>query len=249
MCQAARIARTKIVSKTDLVFQTRPENLAFAFQEILTAIMRLRTNSQSVSDANVFRTQAKKALNLADKEARKLGYAAETVRLAVFAVVALLDESVLNQQAAKFTDWARKPLQEELFGVHVAGEIFFENLRKLLQDTDSTEIADVLELHELCLLLGYRGRYGVGAKGELRALIEEVDDKVRRIRGDATALSPAWSIPQQEVIRLRPDPWARRLVFVFLSCLGIMLLLFVGFRVSLESGISALEEIVSQAKK
>src|SRR5437870_12694898 len=114
-------------AKTDSIYEQQPENLAFVFQEVLTAIMRLRTNRQSVSDAALFRAQIKEALNLANKEAAKLGYAPDTIRLAVFAVVAFLDESVLNQAAGTFAEWTSKPLQEELFGTHIAGEILFEN--------------------------------------------------------------------------------------------------------------------------
>ena len=35
--------------------QTRTENLALHFQEVLTAIVRLRANRQAVSDAESFR--------------------------------------------------------------------------------------------------------------------------------------------------------------------------------------------------
>ena len=234
----------------DAVFQPRPENLAFVFQEVLTAIGRLRTNRQVVADSRVFRSQVKEALNLADAEARKLGYSTDTIKLAVFAVVAFLDESVLNQEVPAFADWARKPLQEELFGVHVAGEIFFENLRRLLEKSDSVETADVLEIHQLCLLLGYRGRYGTAAKGEIRALLDAIDSKIRRIRGAGNGeLSPAWAPPRDEQFPLRRDRWERSLLYVLLASLSIALLLFIAFRISLGSGISAINNGVTETRK
>ena len=49
------------------------------------------------------------------------GYSAEDVKLAGFALVAFLDESVLASGNPVFADWPAKPLQEELFGTHVAG--------------------------------------------------------------------------------------------------------------------------------
>jgi type VI secretion system protein ImpK len=237
------------VRNNEVVFQPRPETLAFVFQEVLTAIMRLRMNRQTVSDSGLFRAQVKEAINLADKDAQKLGYAPDTVRLAVFAVVAFLDESVLNQQVPVFADWARKPLQEELFGVHVAGEIFFENLRRLLEKADSTEVADALEVYQLCLLLGYRGRYGTASKADLRAIIDSIDAKRRRIRSDSKDLSPSWAPPGNEKFALQPDPWGRRLLYVFVGCLSLALLLFIAFRVSLSSGISALGTDVSETRK
>jgi type VI secretion system protein ImpK len=89
-----------------------------------------------------------------------MGYTSEDVRLAAFAVVALLDESALNARQPALADWARRPLQDELFGGHLAGEWFFQHVEQLLARPDSAALADVLEVHQLVLLLGFRGRYG-----------------------------------------------------------------------------------------
>jgi type VI secretion system protein ImpK len=225
------------------------ENLAFVFQEVLTAIARLRANRQVVSDSSIFRGQIKEALNLADQEARRLGYSTEAVRLAIFAMVVFLDESVLNQQVPVFADWARKPLQEELFGVHVGGEIFFENLTRLLGNPDASELADVLEVHQLCLLLGFRGCYGMSSQGELRSMIGAVEEKIRRIRGFSKDLSPAWALPPNETPPSRPDRWGRPLLFVFVGALFVALVLFIGFRVSLGSGSAALQTLAAETKR
>src|SRR5260370_12796570 len=108
----------------------RTENLALMLQEVLTAIVRLRSNRQAVSDANSFRIHMREALKLADQEARKRGYNSDAIQLAVFAVVAFLDESILNSRNPLFADWPRKPLQEELFGTHMAGAGVFLYLPK-----------------------------------------------------------------------------------------------------------------------
>ena len=144
----------------------RRENLALAYQEVLTAVVRLRTNRQVVTDSELFRGQMREALSAADQEGRKRGYNTEQTRMATFAVVAFLDESIMNLQQPIFAQWPRKPLQEELFGVHVAGEIFFNTVQRLLGQQDSDEVADVLEIYLLCLLLGFRGRYGIGGQAE-----------------------------------------------------------------------------------
>src|SRR5581483_2452845 len=144
----------------------RQWSLAVAFQEVFTAIARLRSGRQAVSDAATFRNQMKHALQSAEQEARNGGYPPEDVKLAVFATVAFLDESVLNSQNPIFADWSRMPLQEELFGVHVAGEVLFQNLKQILSRPDSTATADLVEVYVLCLLLGYRGRYGLSGGAE-----------------------------------------------------------------------------------
>ena len=71
---------------------------------------------------------------MAEAEATKRGYPAEDVRLATFAVVAFLDESILNSGNPIFADWPRMPLQEELFGVHTAGEMFFQCIDRLMAE-------------------------------------------------------------------------------------------------------------------
>jgi type VI secretion system protein ImpK len=208
----------------------RTENLALLLQEVLTAIVRLRSNRQAVSDANSFRIHMREALKSADQEARKRGYNADAIQLAVFAVVAFLDESILNSRNPLFADWPRKPLQEELFGTHMAGEVFFQNLQKLLGQTDSQELADLLEVYYLCVLLGFAGRYSLDAVG----------DKIRRVRGYSPDLSPAWMLPKEAARRMGGDPWIRRLAIAAVSCVGLALLLFIIFKLSLGSGVTDL---------
>ena len=77
----------------------RTQNLAFVFQELLTVGERLRTGRQPVNDARQFRAQLLAALDSAIEEGKQRGYAAEDVELCAFAVVAFLDESVLNTGA------------------------------------------------------------------------------------------------------------------------------------------------------
>jgi type VI secretion system protein ImpK len=229
--------------------QRRTENLALAFQEVLTAILRLRSNRQTVSDPDAFRTYMRDALRAIDQEARKLGYSSEDNRQAIFAIVAFLDESVLNSRNPVFANWPRRPLQEELFGGHVAGEIFFQNLQRLLGRQDSQDLADLLEVYYLCILLGYRGRYGIGGQAELRSIMQSVADKIRRIRGASTQLSPRWALPAENVRVVTADPWVRRLFIGAVASLVLAVLLFGVFKISLGSGASDLQVIASQVQR
>lgn len=219
------------------------ENLAFVFQELLTVIERMRANRQPVSDAMTFRHQVREALKLADQEGRRRGYTAEDIQLAIFAVVAFLDETILNLRLPQFADWPRQPLQEELFGHHIAGEVFFQNLQALLGRNDSQDLADLLEVYQLCLLLGFAGRYSIGGKGELRAIIDATAAKIRRIRQTGIELSPSWKLPFDAPIRFA-DVWVRRLAFVSGGCTVLALGLFAIYKISLLSGVSSLRDLV-----
>jgi len=214
----------------------RPENLALHFQEVLTAIERLRANRQGVTDANAFRHHTKEALKTAAGQALAAGYTPEDVKYATYATVAFLDESVLNSHNPVFADWARKPLQEELFGTQIAGEVFFQHLQALLGRNDSPDLADLLEVHFLCLLLGFGGKYSVGNRGDLSQILNMTAAKIYRMRARFSQFSPAWMLPK-ETVRARRDPWVRRLGMIAAITAGVMVLLFVVYKIVLGSGV------------
>ena len=217
----------------------RINSLAFSFQEVLTAILRVRFQRQQVQDSESFRAQMRRSLQTAMQEAKSLGYTSETVQMGVFAAVAYLDESVLNLQSPVFSDWARRPLQEELFGGHLAGETFFRNLRALLNQQDSAEVADALELHCLCLQMGYRGRYAFGDSGELHQLLRQAREKIQRIRGQAHLL-PVVPAPEVRPTRTK-DAWSRGLLITACALACLTVLAFGGFELALGSGVSQVQ--------
>jgi type VI secretion system protein ImpK len=219
---------------------TRGWNLALAFQEVFTAIVRLRHNRQNVSNSEAFRAQMKNALLRAEDEGRTAGYKPEDVRQALFAVVAFLDESVLGAGNPVFADWPRLPLQTELFGRQIAGEIVFQDLQRNLGRPDSSEVCDVLEVYALCLLLGFRGRYAAGGAGDLQSLITAIQEKIHRVRGPLGPLSPRGLLPSDAVRVANADPWARRLAIAAFSILGLAVILFVLFKFLLNSGLAGL---------
>ncbi len=198
--------------------------LAAAFQEVLTAIARLRTDRQPVADAAAFRAQMLTLLGRADQDARAAGYDVADVRLAGFAAVALLDESALNARQPALADWARRPLQEELFGNHMAGEWFYQHVEQLLARPDSAPLADLLELHQLCLLMGFRGRYGAHDPGAIHAVASRIAERVARLRGPAGDLAPAWRPPDDA--RVARDPWVRRLTIGLAAAAGLLVVVW-----------------------
>src|ERR1700674_5389715 len=204
------------VQPREVSTKRRAENLAYIYQQILTVIVRVRQNRQAVSDANAFRANIQAGLRSAEKDAVKKAYAPDDIRTATLAAVAFLDESILNSSNPVFSSWHSMPLQEEMFGHHVAGETFFENLEKLMSRQDSHDAADVLEVYSLCLLMGYKGRYGLSGPEATRPLSDSAMEKIRRIRGPLLGLSPSWAVPEGGIVTTRRDPWVSRLVYAAL---------------------------------
>ena len=223
----------------------RPGHLALAFQEAITAIIRVSSDRRDVADPELFRQQFKQVLSAAHDEARKAGYPSEDVRLAVYAVVVLLDEAVLHSRQPAFREWARRPLQEEVFGGHVGGEAFYDRMRELLGRQDVEAVADVLEVYVLCLVLGFRGRYAGAGEAERQQWMSAATQHVARWRSGGGALCPAWAPPAQERIRPPGDPWLLRLALGAAAGMMIALVLFLGFTLSLRGGLAAVRALVT----
>jgi type VI secretion system protein ImpK len=225
----------------------RRGELALALQEAFTVAVRLRAGRQVATDAASFRVHIKQLLAGADQRARAAGYDGETVKLAVYAYIALLDESVLASSNPIFADWSRQPLQEEVFGEHMAGENFFRTLQELLARQDSEGLADLLEVYQLCLLIGFHGRYGHGDAGAVPAVSAAVRTKLARIRsGDpgVAELAPDWRIPANEQLMRGRDAWTRRLLMITAALAGATIVLFLLYELLLRSGITRLRNLV-----
>jgi type VI secretion system protein ImpK len=226
---------------------SRRGQLALALQEVLTATVRLRANRQVAADADSFRAHVKQLLSSAERDARRIGYASDDVALALYAVIAFLDESVLNSTQPMFASWPSRPLQEEVFGGHLGGEVFFQHLRQLLARQESEDMADVLEVFRLCLLLGFQGRYSSADRGELRSVSAAAEDKIRRVRGVFGELSPNWALPTGETVARARDPWLPWLAFGAVTTFVLMCVLFGLFRSSLGAAGTEIQSAVAQS--
>ena len=217
----------------------RAENLALLLQEVFTVIVRIRAGRMTVSSVDTFRAQVKEALRLAGESARRSGYSSEQTSSALLAVVALLDETVLGSANPAFREWQRSPLQAQLFGVDVAGHTVFDQIQTLLAADDSYELADVLEVYELCLLLGYQGRYGGGRAGDLSAIRVRLADRIARIRGNVAGFE-ALALPPDEAIRPAAGGAGQRFVYGAVALAVVTLILFVAYKLALASAVNSL---------
>jgi type VI secretion system protein ImpK len=208
------------------------ENLPLLYQGLFTGILRLQTQRQKLPDSESFRRRTKATLQEIERVAIAGGYDGRDVRDAHFAVIAFLDEVILNSKEAVRTEWAQRTLQQDLFGTTDAGVVFFDKLEQFRSRRDSEQLADVLEVYLLCLLLGFEGRYA-GRRGELQGLIESLRMRVEYMRGPAGQATPVLSAtPAPLPASKRTD---RRLVFATLGLVIFTLLLFLFLRSGLVS--------------
>ena len=74
---------------------------------------------------------------------------------AQYAVVALVDETVMSSTWPGAEQWRREPLQVHYYDNLLAGEQFFVRLDELRTGPDD----DLLEVYFLCLCAGFQGRF------------------------------------------------------------------------------------------
>ena len=222
------------------------DRLALLYEGILTAIVRVQSGRQQVQDPENFRTRMKQALREIASAAARKGYSADDVQEANFAIVAFLDETVLTADASA-NEWARKSLGEELFGQRSAGEVFFKRLETLRANRDSQSLAEVLEVYNLCLLLGYEGKFAGGSKAELQLLMSNLRERIERIFGRNPEFSPDGALPDELVAVAPPvDPLDRQVKLFALAALILAILCFVGFSLHLGSRSSDVEHAIQE---
>lgn len=217
------------------------ENLALNLQEVLTVVARLRSNRQQVTSAEAFRSNILNHLQTADAAARRAGYSGDDTKLAIFAVVALLDESVLNSPNRVFSDWHKEPLAQVLFRTVRAGDQVFDRIQTLLGRDDSPALADVLEVYQLCLLLGFSGKYHSADAPELASIKQAIARKIERIRGEGPRLPAADGFAP--IPSAAKDPWIRKLIWTVAILAAICLLCFAGFWYALSSGLGRIQTL------
>lgn len=203
---------------------TEKPTLKDLVRDFITMALIVRRGRQAIS-VTAFEASVDTFFANLERQARSANYSVEQVKDAQYALCAFLDESVLrsgdNDMRRHFE---MEPLQFRYFGVHLAGEGFFEKIELLRADVKKN--LDVLEVYHLCLALGFEGKFGLGQKDQLRYLANTLGQDIARYRKTPKALSPDWALPDQVSQMLRHEvPVWLYLVLIALVCLGVYLTL------------------------
>jgi type VI secretion system protein ImpK len=156
-----------------------------------------------------------------ERDARSANYSVDQVKDTQYALCAFLDESVLRSGDNELRrHFELSPLQFRYFGVHLAGQGFFEKIDALRSDVKLN--LDVLEVYHLCLALGFEGKFGIGEKDQLRYLANTLGQDIARYRKTPKTLSPDWALPDQVSQMLRHEvPVWLYLALIALVCLAV----------------------------
>lgn len=185
--------------------------------DLFLIVIRMR-EAEDLGDPASLRKLIGYYLDLFEKNCKAIGIGQESLREAKYALVALIDETVLSVPGICRDYWFTRPLQLDLFGDNIAGEEFYNKLQKMMKDTEKNK--DVLEIYYICLSLGFEGRYKLYNAEERVSIMEELGRKIRRTRiRSSSGLSPHGS---------RTDFVKRRKSSVFLFPVWLAAVLLAG---------------------
>ncbi|WP_413501796.1 type VI secretion system protein TssL, short form [Serratia proteamaculans] len=133
---------------------------------------------QEVRDGEGLYRQACRLVGDARSALTESGYSEASCDHMIYALCALLDESVLNRGASDdgYLAWRRDPLQAHFFGTLNAGEELWERIRMLLKETepDTAVLACLYRTVQLGFVGQYRAQDDDRREDVVRALSERV---------------------------------------------------------------------------
>ena len=176
------------------------------------------------------------------RSASKAGFSQSDTDDIRYALVALIDETMLQRGGALREFWLPRVLQLRYFNENVAGEAFFQRLESLRRDPNRR---DVLRVYFMALMFGFHGQYRVrGGQIELADIIDRVRDDLARsgaLNGDLP-LSPRGPRPPEPIADTRRN---LLLVWVSLVAATASVLLYISLKLSLISQVTQLAESIT----
>ncbi len=195
--------------------------IAFA-GPIFDLILRLKAGI--VAPSNELRPQVAKMLDEFEKRAERYRFNHKIIQVSKFALASFVDETVLTNNFPLRDEWEKYALQLEYFGEQLAGNKFFDKLKAMLKQMHTT--ADAVEVYYVCMLLGFKGRYGVYEQEKLLAIMQKTANELVKVgKIKPVDLSPNWlANDQPKPVEKKGMPvWAKISAF---SGLGIAVIIY-----------------------
>jgi type VI secretion system protein ImpK len=225
-----------MAAETDLL----GDNLAPLFQ----LLVRVERSRETRGDSDKLYRQCCQEVERFQARAKELDLPVTEAEQGLYALVALIDETALNQEGPLKEYWQPRLLQLRYFNENVAGDGFFDRLSQLRGDPKN---ARIMRIYYLCLLFGFRGKYRVrGSELELLEIEEGLRAELQRAKALAReiSLSPSGKRPYEKIA----DVGRNRLVFGLASIAAcVSVLLYVGLRLALLRDTTLLLERITAA--
>jgi type VI secretion system protein ImpK len=132
--------------------------LAWLASRVLVRLSGMRSGALAVPAAD-FHAEATDAIGLYRDTLSEIGYDAETLDHALYAVAATVDDVMQNIPAGAGYHWAQRSMVVHFFGENIGGDRFWETVDELLRRPSGRE--ELIELYHACIGAGFLGRYRI----------------------------------------------------------------------------------------
>lgn len=180
--------------------------LVAAATPLLDLIPQLRVAAQA--DAAQVKARLVDGIRRFEQSARKAQIPSEQIVAARYVLCTFVDETAANTPWGGSGQWSAQSLLVTFHNEAWGGEKTFQLLAKLAENPKQNR--DLLELLEICLAMGFQGRFRVldNGQAQLLAVRERLFELLRRERGEAEReLSPHWKgaqLPRNKVLDAVP---------------------------------------------
>jgi type VI secretion system protein ImpK len=218
------------------------ERLYQVCAEALVTAVQLTSGSPLPAPAEL-RQRLIGALDRMVSDGRRVGVDDADLAEARYALVAFIDEQILQSDWAGRAEWMSRPLQLELYRENTAGENFFVRLRALLR-SGNRPVA--VEVYYLCLALGFSGAYrDAGDTSALDKFTRAARDQLMKALPPADKLSPH-AKPKGGIVAVKTG-WAPLLAIVGGGVL-LMALVLVGLGMSVSHQLEMVSNEIARAQ-
>lgn len=157
--------------------------LLAAANPLLAMVPQIRATLQH-PDPQSLRDSLARDIKEFERRAREANIPSEQTIAARYALCTLLDEAVSSTPWGGSGHWARNSLLIAFHNEVSGGEKFFQLLSKLAENPKANR--DLLELLDVCLALGFEGRYRIVENGrmQLEAIRDRLAQLIRKERGE-----------------------------------------------------------------
>jgi type VI secretion system protein ImpK len=221
-------------------------HLVNSFFDLLVLGVHAR-DSRDLGRLESLQDKVDQILEEADRRGTVFGYSRETLIEARYAVVAFLDEMILQSGWDQKNQWASHLLQYKYFQTQVAGNEFFDHLTSLRRALPVN--TDLLEVFHACLVLGFEGKYKLEGREKLKDLKHDLFREIQGLRGEIPPLSPHAERHEEvmDVVKQEIPAWivvACSLAIVFFSYVGMSVMI----QQESETALSQISELVGKSK-
>lgn len=214
------------------------ETLAAAATPLLALVAQLR---QAVEHADVAALRAETVAQIKkfDERAIKLGARVVDVSAARYVLCSVIDEAVMTTPWGAASNWSTHSLLNQFHGETWGGEKVFAILDRVRGNP--VQHLALLKLIDLCLALGFEGKYRVMEGGQYQ--LEELRDELGRLwrthaKTNLDDLSPRW-----QGVSVRRKLGNVLPLWVVFAVAGVaLLIIYTLFAFRLEQGVAPVED-------